>query len=103
MWPLTETDFPLMERVNLMDPTARIFLMDKPHQISIDNETGETDVDSNNTLLNHAIDSVWQPVQELPAIEKIPAEVSCHLAFSASILVSLRIFDCYVIASVTHS
>lgn len=64
-----------MERVNLMDPTARIFLMDKPHQVSIQNETGETDVDANNTLLNHAIDSVWQPVQDVPSL-KVPAEVS---------------------------
>jgi len=75
MWPLTETDYPVMERVNLMDPTARIFLMDKPHQVSIQNESGETDVHANNTLLNHAIDSVWQPVQDVPSL-KVPAELA---------------------------
>lgn len=76
MWPLTDHVFPMLERVNLLDPSARIFLMDRPHKISIHNETGETNTD-NNTLVSHSIDSVWQPV-DADTLASLSSQTQTH-------------------------
>lgn len=69
MWPLTDSQYPLMERLNLKDPSARIFLMDKPYQQLVDQKADNSTPD-NKTAMNIKL-TVWKPVEE----EALPQEV----------------------------
>lgn len=82
MWPVDDSKFPLMERVDLVDPTARIFLMDKPQQL-----VGE-DNSKNNSTASKPLSTlaVWKPVVEE---EKIPQEVFTHYLTINHVLVAV--------------
>ena len=90
MWPLKDTDYPLFERVQLQDPSARIFLMDKPQQSVGD--IFDKNASDELSLVSATVASVWKPVDppsdtvsETPAVDttEVPIKISheVHLDF----------------------
>ncbi|XP_067935959.1 ras association domain-containing protein 2-like isoform X2 [Watersipora subatra] len=86
MWPLTEDSCPMLERVELQDPTARIFLMDKPYHTGTSGSLAEKEL----TLGSATVANVWQPVEpiaEPPKNEKISHELAGFMALPDAMLI----------------
>lgn len=66
MWPLKAEDHPLTERVMLVDPTARIFLMDKPHNFLPNDSYVPIKSVNDKSLVSSTISDVWKPVDYVP-------------------------------------